>query len=251
MKNITNSIFYIIFSCLLFSCEKKTVSEDTITKAEPNAVTEVPKAKAPKTILGIDVSHFQGDVNWQEIKDANIIFVYDKATEGATFTDPKYAQNKAGAHQNDLAHGSYHFYTTDSDPIKQAEFFTKTIDYGNGDMPPVLDLEEGGIKGTVDTDEFQEEVLKWLNYVEQQLGIKPIIYTNHTFGDKYLTSAEFSKYQLWIAEYGVNSPKVPKIWDDTGWLIWQRSERGSIEGAIGQVDHDLYNPQKSFEEVKK
>ncbi|EAZ82677.1 glycoside hydrolase family 25 protein [Algoriphagus machipongonensis] len=251
MKKLPNPIFCMVISCIIFSCSEKSESEDTITKPEPNAVTEAPKAKAPKTILGIDVSHFQGDVNWQEIKDANIIFVYDKATEGATFTDPKYAKNKVGAHEYDLAHGSYHFYTTDSDPIKQAEFFTNTIDYGIGDMPPVLDLEKGGIKGTVDPKKFQEEVLKWLNYVEQKLGVKPVIYTNHTFGDKYLTSTKFEEYQLWIAEYGVETPKVPKIWDNKGWLIWQRSERGAIEGAISQVDHDLYNPKKSFEVVKK
>lgn len=197
-------------------------------------------------VLGIDVSHFQGDVNWDEIKKAGIIFVYDKATEGETYIDPKYARNRLGAHEYDLLHGSYHFFESDDDPKKQAELFLSVIDHKSGDMPPVLDLEDGGIKGEVSTEDFSKNVLTFLKFVESKLKVKPIIYTNHIFGNKYLTDPEFAKYELWIAEYDVPQPIIPDTWKNQGWLIWQRTERGKVEGSIGNVDHDLLNPSKKI-----
>ena len=247
-------IAYLSLSVFTFffyaSCKNEAKSTNPPTSENQETIKK-DTVKTSSQILGIDVSHFQGDVNWEEVKAAKITFVYDKASEGNTFKDPDYDRNKEGAHQSDLAHGSYHFYTSDDDPIDQAEFFIGIIDYGVGDMPPVLDLEDGGIKGNVDQEKFQSDILKWLKYVESKLGVKPLIYTNHTFGDTYLTSKEFSEYQLWIAEYGVTTPIIPKIWSENGWLIWQRSERGTVEGAIGKVDHDLYNPRKPFEVIKK
>lgn len=240
----------VLISLLIWSCsnEQAKVQENV---PKPTKILDSVEVKKTSQILGIDVSHFQGDVNWQEVKEAKITFVYDKASEGKSFKDPDYPENKIGAHQNELAHGSYHFFTSDADAVEQAKFFISIIDYGPGDMPPVLDLEQGGIKGDINPATFQSEVLKWLSHVNATLGVKPIIYTNHVFGDRYLTREDFSEYNLWIAEYGVQNPTIPKTWADKGWLIWQRSERGTIEGAIGQVDHDLYNPAKPFEVVLK
>lgn len=150
-----------------------------------------------------------------------------------------------------MAHGSYHFYTSDADPKEQATLFISVIDYGSGDMPPVLDLEQGGVKGTVETEKFQQDIFTFLKMVEDKLGVKPIIYTNHPFGNQYLNDPKFADYELWIAEYGVDTPKIPRAWDEKGWLIWQRSERGKIQGAVGDIDHDLFNPKKPFEIVKK
>lgn len=204
-----------------------------------------------KRVLGIDVSHFQGKINWEDIKADNVTFAYDKATQGSGFKDPYYSKNKIGAHEVGLAHGSYHFYTSDADPKEQATLFISVIDYGSGDMPPVLDLEQGGVKGTVETEKFQQDIFTFLKMVEDKLGVKPIIYTNHPFGNQYLNDPKFADYELWIAEYGVDTPKIPRAWDEKGWLIWQRSERGKIQGAVGDIDHDLFNPKKPFEIVKK
>jgi lysozyme len=192
------------------------------------------------------VSHFQGDIDWQKIKDAQVSFVYDKATQGSTYKDPKYLKNKAGAQAVSLLHGSYHFFTSNEDAKEQAAHFVSVVDYNFGNLPPVLDLEQGSIKGVVDVPSFQKEVLIWLKEVENKLDIKPIIYTNHPFGEQYLNHSEFVNFELWIAEYGVEKPKIPPIWQEKGWLIWQRSDRGKVEGAVGDVDHDLYNPQKPF-----
>ena len=241
-------ILLIIAAFATTACHKKKVNIGT----EPMVVeTTYKEATKDSVILGIDVSHFQGDIDWAKIKSANIRFAYDKAAQGSRYKDPKYAQNKVGARNVGLAHGSYHFFTSNESGLAQAAHFCQVVDYKEGDMPPVLDLEQGSIVNGVTILAFQKEVVDWLNEVERQLGVKPIIYTNHPFGEQYLDHPDFSAYELWIAEYGVSSPKIPKQWKEKGWLIWQRSERGSIEGAIGDVDHDLFNPDRSFDWDKK
>ena len=193
-------------------------------------------------ILGIDVSHFQGDVNWVKIKEQNVAFAYAKATQGSSFVDPKFKENQKNTKKAGLKHGSYHFYLTNEDPVKQAEHYLNTIqDLDEGQMLPMLDLEQGGIKGTVVKDKFQRDVLLWLKTVEEKLGVRPIIYTNNPFSNEYLDHPEFSNYHLWLAEYGVKEPRIPKTWQKKGWAIWQRSERGKLDGVHGDVDHDIVN----------
>lgn len=190
-----------------------------------------------QTSRGIDVSHFQQDVNWEDIKKAGITYVYSKATQGIGNVDPKYKRNRELTHANGLRHGPYHFYVPSHDPVQQADFFVKTVQFMEKDMmPPVLDLE---MIPNIPVKRYQQDVLTWLKKVEAALGVKPIVYTYHPFGNQYLNNPEFANYHLWIAEYGVTAPKIPLAWKEKSWLMWQRSERGKIEGAIGNVDLDL------------
>ncbi|RZS99032.1 glycoside hydrolase family 25 protein [Aquimarina brevivitae] len=201
-------------------------------------------------ILGIDVSHFQGEVDWKTIKNHNISFAYAKATQGTHFVDPKFKENQKNTKLADLKHGSYHFYISNENPALQAEHYIKTIqDLEEGQMLPMLDLEMGGMKGSVSIAQFQEDVIKWLTIVEEKLGARPIIYTNNPFANKYLDHPKFAKYHLWLAEYGVKNPRTPKTWKQKGWAIWQRSEKGTITGAHGQVDHDIVNETYSLKDL--
>lgn len=201
-------------------------------------------------ILGIDVSHFQGNVEWERIKEHNISFAYAKATQGISFKDPKFRENQINTKQAGLKHGSYHFYLTNEDPVKQAEHYLSTIqDIDEGQMLPMLDLEEGGIRGKVIIENFQKDVLVWLHLVEDKLGVKPIIYTNNPFGNKYLDHPEFANYHLWLAEYGVKEPRIPKAWEKKGWAIWQRSEKGKLDGAHGDLDHDVVNQTYTLKDL--
>ena len=87
---------------------------------------------------------------------------------------------------------------------------------------------------------FQKNVLTWLSAVEEKLGIRPIIYTNHPFGNEYLNNSAFSKYKLWIAAYGVDAPKIPDTWKEQGWTIWQKSQTGKEQGLTGDEDVDIF-----------
>jgi len=236
-------------SSLFLQCQNSsTETPDTKPKTNDEQLENTTEAHKEDSgpILGIDVSHFQGDINWDEIKKANITFAYSKATQGEAYTDPRFHNNWANIDKSGLHRGAYHFYVAADDAKKQAEHFVSTVQSEDiGDMPPMLDLEQGGMpKPVADKKAFQKSVLQWLTIVESKLGVKPIIYTNTPFGNEYLNSPEFADYHLWIAEYGVKEPKIPQAWKEKGWLIWQRSERGTVEGAVGNVDHDLYNPKK-------
>lgn len=227
LKNITLYFSLILLGTILISCNRKKSHMDT-----------------PNRVLGIDVSHFQNDVNWEEIKHANISFVYVKASQGTGYKDPRFDKNWQQAKEAGLYRGAYHFYLSDEDPLGQAHNFIKIVEQlGLNDMPPVLDLEELGIKGSIDEKVYQENALTWLKTVEDSLKIKPIIYADPSFCDKYLNNPAFSGYSLWLAEYGVKKPHIPKAWGQKGesWVIWQRTDRGKVEGAIGNVDHDLFN----------
>lgn len=206
----------------------------------PDAAATNHPHQGASTSLGIDVSHFQHEVNWDEIKQAGISYAYSKATQGMTLVDPKYSHNREGTIQAGLYHGAYHFYVAGDDPDRQADLFIQTVSkLEDHAMPPVLDLEQGGMKPGINKEQYQQHVFTWLKKVEQAFGVRPVIYTNHPFGNEYLDHAGFSEYDLWIAEYGVPEPHIPDAWKNTGWVMWQRTEREKVEGAIGDVDHDV------------
>ena len=237
---ISKVLIVLVFISACNSKEKPTNSvEIPIVKVDSTKTNEA-KIVETKPALGIDVSHFQGEINWNEIKENNITFAYSKATEGHNYTDPKFQLNWKNMTNAEISKGAYHFYTTNSGGKAQALYYINTVkEIKSGDLPPVLDLEQGGLKAEVTVEEYQKEVTIWLNEVEKELGVKPIIYTNNPFANKYLNKPHFSNYTLWIAEYGVKVAKTPNAWKGVGWTIWQRTESGNIEGEVGNVDHDV------------
>ena len=201
-------------------------------------------------LKGIDVSHYQGDVDWKAVKAADYSFAFAKCTGGLTFNDPKFQTNWKGIAAAGMLRGAYHFYYNNDDPVKQAEHFLSSLSSLNAaDLPPVLDLEGGGIiDKNLSIEDYQRDVLRWLCFVEDRLGRKPIIYTGPSFGNKYLDNAEFATYDLWLAEYGVSTPKVPNVWADKGLAIWQNASDAVVSGIKGKTDHDLFNG--TLEELK-
>ena len=131
-------------------------------------------------IHGIDISHHQGRIDWDDLKDNGSInkcpirFVMIKATEGATQTDENFRDNFYQARENGFTRGAYHFYSVHTPAEQQAWHFINTVKLENGDLPPVLDVEH---KPKSQTDEqFKQSVLEWLDIVERYYQVKPIIY---------------------------------------------------------------------------
>lgn len=229
----TLSFLSFVASLLLFSCA---------TNKSSSCESENQNLQKNSSILGMDISHFQNEIKWKSIKEDGINFVYIKATEGADIIDPKFDTNRTEAKNQCIYRGAYHFYDTGSDPIKQAENFITTIgQLESGDLPPVLDLEEMGITTPITKKNYQKNILQWLQLVEKELQIIPILYTNLNFGIKYLDLPEFAKYKLWIAEYTKKTPKIPETWKKEGWIIWQRTDREKLEGIKNDVDYDVFN----------
>jgi lysozyme len=186
-------------------------------------------------IQGIDVSHFQGSVNWQEVKQAGMTFAFAKATEGQSSVDPQFKNNWQNMKAAGLLRGAYHFFDAGIDGAAQANHFLQNTQIEPGDLPPVIDVEAAASasKATI-----LQEVQNWLNTVEQALNRRPMIYTTASFWNSHLNDT-FGAYPLWIAEYGVSAPKIPAGWSD--WQFWQYSQSGTVSGVTGSVDRDEFN----------
>ena len=191
-------------------------------------------------IHGIDVSHHQGKINWQKLKDQGMIdkfpvrFVMIKATEGASRIDPNFKENFFQARENGFTRGAYHFYSIYSSVEKQAEFFIKNVKLEKGDLPPVLDVEHKPKNQT--DEEFVVSIRKWLDIVENHYGVKPIIYTYYKFKTRYLNDSVFDDYPYWIAHYYVD-----KVEYEGAWKFWQHTDAGRLPGIKGRVDFNIYN----------
>ncbi|HEX6185391.1 MAG TPA: GH25 family lysozyme [Pyrinomonadaceae bacterium] len=191
----------------------------------------------PSRLTGIDVSHFQGHVDWQAVKAAGCAFAFAKATEGTGVTDPTFAANWAGMKAAGLLRGAYHFYRAAEPAAEQAAHFLSTVQFAPGDLPPVLDIEvNDGVTG----EALVGGVQTWLDAVEPAAGVTPVIYTNTPFWDAHFNN-QFSAYPLWVAHY-TNAPApspLPVGW--TVWTFWQYSQSLNIGGVAGPADHDYFN----------
>lgn len=173
------------------------------------------------SLLGIDVSHHQGEVNWHSVARSNVKFAFCKATEGNTFVDSHFARNWEQIQDVGLYRGAYHFGRPGSDPETQAIHFASTVGHlGFGDLPPVLDIE-------VDDGHPAKHVLDWsrsfVQKAEALLGRKLIIYTGAFWRGplKNPNDAFFAARDLWLAAYRKN-PVVPASWQK--YTFWQFTE---------------------------
>jgi lysozyme len=172
-------------------------------------------SNVPLFVYGIDISKYQGDEITELSKQKDSLsFIICKATEGITYTDPKFSYNWKMIKEKSFIRGVYHFYRSDDDPIAQANHFTNTIaSIKKSDIPPIIDFEEGGIDVSQSVEEVQHTLKIFINQLVKTLDRKPIIYTSVSTGNKYLNDSFFANYKLWIANYnGEKSPDFPNAW---------------------------------------
>ena len=206
-------------------------------------------AKNPKgyEIRGIDISHYQGKINWEKLSNAQIEhspirFVMIKATEGSTQIDDCFQDNFKNARDYGFIRGAYHFWSNKSSARDQARFFLKKVHLKDGDLPPVLDVENKPENMSV--EDFQREILTWMHIVEDKYHVKPILYTYYKFKNQYLNTPVFDDYPYWIAHYYVD-----EIEYEGDWKFWQHTDAGRLPGIRGTVDFNLYNG--SYYDLKK
>jgi len=198
-------------------------------------------------IHGIDISHYQGTIDWDELRNGMIEgcpirFIVVKATEGSTKVDSRFKDNFYQARENGYIRGAYHFWSLKSSARDQAYFFLKNVRLESGDLPPVLDIEKKPKDQSI--EDFQMDVLTWLHIVEDRYHVKPIIYTYYKFKDKYLSAPVFDDYPYWIAHYYVD-----KVEYKGEWKFWQHTDAGRLPGIRGRIDFDIYNG--SFYDLQK
>ena len=196
-------------------------------------------------IHGIDISHYQGDVNWKMLEQTRqgqfpVSFIFMKATEGGDFADDKFVANFDSARAHGFIRGAYHFYNPKTDANKQADFFIRSVKLEPGDLPPVLDIE----KKSKDVKKLQDDLKIWLRKVESHYGVKPIIYASYKFKTKYLNDSVFDSYPYWIAHYYVDSVRY-----QGDWKFWQHTDVGTLPGIDEKVDLNIFNG--SLSEMKE
>ena len=198
-------------------------------------------------IHGVDISHYQGDIDWDDLRNAMIEgcpirFIMIKATEGSSRVDEKFNDNFYMAREYGYIRGAYHFWSNKSTAREQAYFFLKKVRLEDGDLPPVLDVEHKPKDQSV--EDFQRDVLTWLHIVEDKYHVKPIIYTYYKFKEQYLNAPVFDDYPYWIAHYYVD-----KVEYKGEWKFWQHTDVGRLPGLKGYVDFNIYNG--SYYDLKK
>lgn len=187
------------------------------------------------TLRGIDISHYQGNIDWAKVAASNS-FAFIKATEGEKNHDPTFAKNWAGAQTAGLPVGAYHFFNPAQDAGIQAQHFCDALDTVEGPrLPPVLDIEKtGGVSQTL----ILAKVQKWMDLVEKHTGQRPILYTYTSFATSNRLAKKFSAYKLWVAQYG--KLKTPKLCGWSKWTFWQYTSSGKVPGISGNVDLDYF-----------
>lgn len=230
------SLFAIItFFSLLGYFTFQHYRKNEIRKSKHYLISTIPEGFSS---FGIDVSHYQGKINWDRVfnyhdLDSVISFVYCKASEGEDIIDEEYENNRRQLLELEKVNGAYHYFTS-ADPIKQAKNFLSVWKKQAGDLPPVLDVEvEISRKNSV-TERNKELIAAmkiWLDFVEKETGMRPIIYTN-----LYMYNAKFDKvfedYHFWVALYNRQDEKL----NDERVLYWQYSDEGEVPGFPNQVD---------------
>lgn len=238
MKPSKMILVVIILLFVFTKCQKENEPKENTT---PHTTAKVNFWIGDTTgyIHGIDVSHHQDTINWDEVKKFGVTFVFVKATEGIDYLDTMFTHNWQNVEKENMIRGAYHFYESDDDPVQQAAWFVNNVKSFKGVLPPVIDVESAG-HNKVTIEEYQNKLIVLLNEVEKLTGIEPLIYSSPNFAAKYLTDNKFGKYKLWIAEYGVDAPRIPPVWQTQGWHFWQDSFQATVPGVPKKVDRNRY-----------
>jgi lysozyme len=217
-----------------------------------------PQASAGTRAIGIDVSRFQGVINWNAVAGSGIRFAFVQASRGSGLDctvkpnqcgpDPYFATNRLSAKAVGIRVGAYHraFATgrtiaaARADALAEADLFIAQVaSLQAGELIPVIDIERPFSGMTAAT--LRTWIRVWVKRVRKRLGRKPMIYTNASSWSATGNTTEFAKakYPLWVAEWGVSKPRVPaNNWARRGYSVWQYTNAGSVPGITGRVDMD-------------
>ncbi len=180
-------------------------------------------------VRGVDVSHYQGDIDWSVLADQGIDFAFIKATEGSSHIDEKFHENWEAAQKTGLRIGAYHFFSFDSAAETQLAHFVEVVPVFGEMLPPVVDFEFYGDKkvNPPDVETSVEQLAAMLEGLKECYGMTPVIYTTEEAYEQYL-EGRFDEYPLWIRNV-VTRPHI----GERDWLFWQYTNREKLEGYQG------------------
>jgi lysozyme len=188
------------------------------------------------TTKGIDVSYYQGTIDWPAVGADGIGFAYIKATEGGDRLDERFRENWDAAERAGLHRGAYHFWYHCRPGREQAAWFIRHVPKDPGALPPVLDMEWTPTSPTCrirpEARTLHREMQDFLDAVETHYGKRPVIYTSVDFYADRMEDA-FHDYHLWVRSVASHPSEK---YGDRGWRIWQYTATGRAAGVAGEVD---------------
>ncbi len=198
-------------------------------------------SEADYPVRGIDLSSYQGEVDWGVLSKQNIDFAFIKATEGSTHVDSNYKYNIENALKTDLRVGSYHFFSFESSGSQQADNFIKHVAKTENMLPPVVDIEfyADYKSNPPDKENVRQNLIELLEKLEASYEVKPILYATQSAYKRYISGA-FSEYDIWIRDVYF----TPRLEDGREWTFWQYSDKERLDGYNGvekYIDMNVFN----------
>jgi lysozyme len=211
------------------------ISEDPNYRTYKSYDIKIPKAY---NIHGIDVSSYQGKIDWKRVRDmkedgVQVKFAIIKASEGLALVDPYFQRNWREAAKSGIICGAYHFFRPGKSGKMQARLFLQTVKFEAGDLPPVVDIET--LNGATE-ESMRKELRDFIEHVEEKTRVKPIIYSGLTYYQDYL-KGYFDGYPLWIAHYYKSDLRIDA---SENWFFWQHSDKAKIDGINHVVDFNAF-----------
>ncbi len=240
--------------------EPQAVPLPLVTPSRPNASTQVfrghrtysPRFKdadpisfgriKPKSfaVHGVDVSRWQGNVNWETLRSRGANFAFIKATDGGDHLDPMFRKHWNGAGQAGLKRGAYHFFYWCRSGSEQADWFIRNVPRSQLALPPVIDVEYNhgsSCKKRPSPEQVRKKMKAFMDKVEAHYGQRPIIYTAPDFYAGNLKGA-FKDYQFWLRSVAAHPSKR---YPNRQWVFWQYSGTGLSSGVKGEIDLNVFN----------
>lgn len=200
-------------------------------------------AHHPTGLTGIDVSHYQGNIEWSDVAgDANVRFAYVKATEASTLRDSHLERNLRGARAAGIPVGVYHFFSPTAPVNEQLRNFLGSVRPQDTDLIPIIDVEK---RGRAPLATFNSRLRTFLQQVEEAYGVKPVIYTGMNFYNRYLVG-QFTQYKFMIASY---SEDIPQLLDEPRMVLWQFTAEGSVAGVRTHVDRSRFMDRYTLSDI--
>ncbi|MEI5906653.1 GH25 family lysozyme [Bacillus spongiae] len=211
----------------------------------------IPNASTAKNypVKGVDVSAYQGDIEWAQFQEQGLQFAFMKATEGSSFVDKFFEENWKNAESTSLRIGAYHFFSYDSEGKTQAQNFINTVPIHEEALPPVVDVEFYGDKekNPPKRDQVEKELQTMVKMLEEHYGKRVILYTTKKAYDLYIKNS-FEQCDIWIRDV-ITTPSLP---DNRDWTFWQYTDREQLKGYKGEekfIDVNVFHG--SEEEFKE
>ena len=242
-KGFARGFLALICMAALAGCSSAVSEKRGFASAAPSSASSsvmVPVAQS-YPVHGVDVSRYQGQVDWQQVRASGTRFAYIKATEGGDHADENFALHWMLAKDAGVARGAYHFYYWCRPVQDQIKWFFKHVPVEKNALPPVLDVEWYGAASEkcpkkVPRDEALKRIRTFLTAIEKHYGKRPVIYTTIDFYREILDGA-LTEYPLWVRT--VNAEPHER-YGNRRWVFWQYTDQGRVPGIRGNVDRNAF-----------